>query len=320
MRKISVILLAIGLSCIGILFVNCSDKPLKIDINSPLDGTITKTNLVRVSGIVSSPEASVRINGHEATVAFDGSFYAYLDLAKGKNKIEAVAITGKETARTSINATYSQALAVHLSSSDTGDLVQPGEDIFITALGHVIPVVAAVEVNGVPVEVAEDGSFSMQVQLYEGNNIVTAKATFEGEADTYSFTRIVEDGRIIPPPGQGMMYLSRFSYEQSIEMKAGGEIYMGVVGNIRKDIFDGIKLSCELYPVAGEYSETRVFPEGLEVSIEPSGFTVHPNTVYNLTMAIKTTQDTLPGEYYLYFPVHSNGRYMGGWIKLVIKS
>ncbi len=320
MRKLSVILLTTVLLCIGILPVNCGGMPLTVEINSPADGTVFKTNLVRVSGAVSRPEVSVRVNGHEATVAFDGSFYAYLDLIKGENKIEAVAIYGKETARASINATYSQAVAVYVSSSDTGSLIKPGDDIFITAIGHVIPVEAAVEVNGVPVDVDNDGSFSTRVQLYSGNNIIAAKASFKGEEDTYSFTLIVEGGHIIPPPGQGFIYLSRFTYEQSIEMKAGEEIYVSIVGDIRKDIPDAIRLSCELYPVAGEYSETKIFPEGLEVCVEPSGFTVHPNTVYSLTMAIKTTGDTPPGEYYLYFPIYSNGRYMGGWIKLVVKS
>lgn len=294
--------------------------PLTIEIDSPNDGTIFKTNLVEVSGVVSRPEASVVVSGREATVAYDGSFYAYLDLAKGENIIEAIAISGGGMAMASVKVTYSPAVAVYLGGSGQ-EIHQPTGEITITAMGHVIPVEASVKVNGVPVEVSKDGSFSTSIQLREGNNIIRAAASYEGDEDNHSFTLILEDGQVIPPPGQGMMYLSRFSHEESVEMKAGGEVHLGVVGDIRKDMPDPAMLTCEIYPVAGEYSKTKVLPEGMEVTIEPSRFTVHPNTIYHLNINIKTTSDTPPGEYYLYFPKYCNGnRFMGGWIKLDVKS
>lgn len=67
--------------------VSCGYAPLSIELDSPDDGAVTKTNLVKASGIVSKPGAVVKIDGKEATVSGDGSFYAYLDLAEGENTI-----------------------------------------------------------------------------------------------------------------------------------------------------------------------------------------------------------------------------------------
>lgn len=162
-----------------------------------------------------------------------------------------------------VTITYSPAVAVYISGS--GDIDQSDAKVIITVTGHVILVEASVEVNGTPVKVSQGGNFSTPVQIYDGNNIVCASASFEGEEDSYSFVRIVEDGKVIIPPGQGLMYQSRFSYEESVEMEAGEEMHLGIVGDIRKGIPDPIILSCELDAVDGEYSEKEISPEGMEV-------------------------------------------------------
>ena len=57
-----------------------ANEPLAVNIYSPEDGACFNVNVQKAVGAVSYPEATVLINGTEAKVSQDGSFYAYIDL------------------------------------------------------------------------------------------------------------------------------------------------------------------------------------------------------------------------------------------------
>jgi hypothetical protein len=58
----------------------------------------------------------------------------------------------------------------------------------LNVTGKVSDAAALVTVNGVEAVVAEDGTFSAQVTLVEGENVITVVATLDGEETSYSFT------------------------------------------------------------------------------------------------------------------------------------
>ncbi len=305
-----------------LLYSSCETTPLSLDINDPTDGSILKTNLIRVTGTVSNPEATVMINEQEAHVANDGSFYAYVELSEGDNTVEAVARLGRESVETSVNVIFYPSLAVYLRLPESSEYDKPFLEVPITVTGYVFPPNASVRVGENQVQVDEDGSFSSQVQLQEGNNIVRVEAVLDDEDDTYRYIIGVEEGDILFPPGQGLEYTSRFSYEHAVVIEAGEtEIIIDVSADIRKDIAEPGELSCDIYMVEAEYSEEEVpMPVGLEVSIEPSCFTVYPNTTYHITISITTTPELTPGEYFLRFEQNFESRFWsGGWIRVTIE-
>ena len=63
-----------------------------LTIYSPEDGDGFNVNVQKVFGVVSNPEADVRVNGNDAIVSADGSFYAYVELFEGENTLEASAL------------------------------------------------------------------------------------------------------------------------------------------------------------------------------------------------------------------------------------
>ena len=68
-----------------------SVTPLTLLIISPQDSETFNSNLQKVSGIVSDPTSVVTVNGTEAYVSQDGSFFGYADLPKGESVISVIA-------------------------------------------------------------------------------------------------------------------------------------------------------------------------------------------------------------------------------------
>jgi len=111
-KKALIILFVFTLFCLSLS--GCTTKiPLSLQIDSPEDGAEFSVNVQKVSGVVSDPEATVRINDIEAKVDRDGAFYAYIDLTKGENTIEAGATRGNDTHSETITVSFSPELAVY---------------------------------------------------------------------------------------------------------------------------------------------------------------------------------------------------------------
>jgi nitrogen fixation protein FixH len=187
-KKILGIIAVIPLLCLAL--TGCVSEALSIDISSPEDGAELTESPVTVTGIVSGyprgeaaigeqtarlvPE--VTVNGIKAEVAADGSFSAQVELTEGENAIEAVALLGNQQAKDTITVTYAPpvpVLSVEITSPEDGAELT---ESLVTVSGTVSEPEATVTVNGIEAEVAEDGSFSAQVELTEGENVITAVA------------------------------------------------------------------------------------------------------------------------------------------------
>jgi len=157
--------------------------PLSLGITSPEDGAELTESSVTVSGTVSDPEAAVTINDEEVEVAEAGSFTADVELTYGENTITVTAIMEEQQVRTII--TVSRVLAVGITSLQDGAELAESP---VTVSGIVSDAEATVTVNDEEVEIAEDASFSTQVELTEGENIITVVAVLGEQEVSDSIT------------------------------------------------------------------------------------------------------------------------------------
>ena len=79
---------------------------LSLEITSPGDGATVTESPVMVSGTVSDPEATVRVNDVEVEVGEDGTFSADVELAEGENMITVVATLDEGTLTKTVTVTY----------------------------------------------------------------------------------------------------------------------------------------------------------------------------------------------------------------------
>ena len=155
---------------------------LSVEITSPEDGAELTETPVTVTGTVSDAEATFTINDQAVEVATDGAFSAQIELTEGENVIEVVATLGDEEVRANVAVLFAPeaALSVEITSPEDGaELTETP----VTVTGTVSDAEATLTINDQAVEVAIDGSFSAQVELTEGENVITAVAT-SGELQT----------------------------------------------------------------------------------------------------------------------------------------
>ena len=164
-----------------------SAPALSIEITSPEDGAELTESPTTVTGTVSDAEATVTIFDQAVEVAADGSFSAQVELTEGENTIEAVATLGEEEARDSITVIFAPAVALSIEVTSPQDGAELTESP-VTVTGTVSDNTSAVTVNGVAAEVAEDGTFSAQVELTEGENTIEAVATLGEQEARASIT------------------------------------------------------------------------------------------------------------------------------------
>ena len=291
---------------------------LSLKIDSPEHGTEHKVNLLKVSGTVSDPEAVVVVNGIEAKVAEDGTFYAYIELAEGENDIKAVAVRDMAKSSETINVTFSPPLAIYLDYPEEWEFGVDYSKTPITVHGAVSNPKAMVQVNGAVVDVLPDGRFSTQVQLAVGSNGIAAVATLGKESDSWVIGIIVSpEGWLQCPPGGsgvGWRYGSSLFCDESITLGPGETKLLDVTLEVKKPCH-GLgpwEVSYTLFRVAREYGYDEIpMPEGLKVSMEPTRFAAYPNAVYHSAITIKTTPELAPGEYWFRFEAEGVGRI--GW-------
>jgi uncharacterized Zn-binding protein involved in type VI secretion len=307
------ILLCIPLAgCIDELVAGDTSKPLAVNIHSPEGGACFSVNVQKVIGVVSDPEATVHVNGIEAAVSQDGSFYAYIDLIEGENVIEAEAVWGKATVSDAVTVNFTPALAVILDieyESGVNYLTTP-----LTVLGFVTHPEATVTVDGNPVAVSADGSFTTEVQLTVDHHSITAVAKLNGVEDSYSYLILVSsEGYLDPVPGWSSFYIGRTIYENKIQLEASEVKSFDVKKEINKNVMVPTDFNWEVYAV-----DNDSIPEGLKVSIEPAAFIVYPNTTYILPLTVSAASNVEAGTYF--FKLESHGDvHSSGWIEIVIE-
>jgi heat shock protein HslJ len=218
------------------------------------------------------------------------------------------------------------ALAVYLNHPYPGDPSVDYTRESVTITGYVNFTQARVKVNGVEATVAGDGTYTAAIQLKEGSNSIQAVATLGEKTDEVTYiVGVGEDGKMFAVPGLGsggLRYQWQVMLTDSLELEADQTILTILTLEVRKSIRESETFTYTIHRVEGEYSENEIpVPEGMEVEISPSQFTVCPNTTYHSMFTVSTAPGVTPGEYWFLLEYAFNGRGGGrGWIKISVTS
>jgi hypothetical protein len=157
---------------------------------APENGKVTDQGSIAVVGTVGDDGAvTVTVNGSPASIA-GGGFAATVPLAEGTNRIEAVATDLAGNSTTAV-------LQVVRLSPPAVTITSPAQMSLVAAptvevRGTVDPPVGSVAVNGVPAAVAGN-TFTAQVPLIEGTNVVAAVATTSSGATGTGTVQVFRD-------------------------------------------------------------------------------------------------------------------------------
>ncbi|MGD0589793.1 MAG: RHS repeat-associated core domain-containing protein [Bacteroidota bacterium] len=153
-------------------------QPPVLTISSPLDSSITNLQSITVNGTVAdSTKVTLTINGNAVTVGTGGVFSYQLSVTEGLNTITVVATdaAGNKTTVTRTVRRDTQAPIVNLISPVDSLLTN---QLSVTVSGTVVDSTAVtMTINGNNVLVGTNGTFSTQLTLVEGMNIITVVAT-----------------------------------------------------------------------------------------------------------------------------------------------
>ena len=320
LKRLSIYICACLLLCMSIAACG-SYEPPGLQVDSPENGAVYDVNIQKLSGVVSDPQAKLTANGNAVPLAADGSFYVYLELTEGENVIRVEASGDGGKCSRIINVGYTPPLAVYVSI-ESGDRDTDYSVCPLTATGWVSDARAQVTVNGNPVQVDIDGNYSTQVQLEAGGTAVSAVAVLDGRQSEMSYlTGIGEEGGLLRVPGWSIFYMFRMRYDHYISLKAGETGAIDATLDTRLSIRYPDKFNYKIYCVGGEYEEEEIAaPDGLVVYLEPSRFTVYPNTIYNLKLVVAAAGEVPPGDYFYCFK-HGFGENLGtrDWIKITVE-
>jgi lipopolysaccharide export system protein LptA len=161
-------------------------RVLDLEITSPEDNAEVTESPILVSGTVSDPLATVKVNDREVTVANDGTFSAFVELDYVKNTITVSATVDGQPPVTK-TVTVSRVLVLELTSPRY--VVEVTNDR-ATITGIVSPPSATVTVNGQEATVTRDGSFTITVQLAYGTNTIVVSAT-DPVTETVTIVRLL---------------------------------------------------------------------------------------------------------------------------------
>lgn len=165
---------AAGLTATVTRTVTVDTTPPAISITAPSAGLLTRNPVVQVTG-TTEPGATVIVDGVEAAVSASGQFSVAIALREGTNTVTAAAMDAAgNTAQTSVTVDLdTTAPAIAITSPTAGaNLSSPT----VTVTGTTEPG-ATVMVDGRMASVDASGSFSIQLTLSDGANLVTATAT-----------------------------------------------------------------------------------------------------------------------------------------------
>lgn len=167
--------------------VTLDTVPPSLQVTEPSEGTITNQKKLSVAGNA-EPGASVTVDGQGATLAEDGSFSLEKTLVEGENTI---VITAQDLAG---NTTTVTRKVTYDPNAPDLTLEAPAEGLVTNQAELVVKgkteAGALITVNGESVAVAQDGSFSLDLTLAEGENAIEVKAT-DGAGNQAKLTRIV---------------------------------------------------------------------------------------------------------------------------------
>jgi hypothetical protein len=178
---------------LGLAISSCTSQPnhlLALEITSPQSKSEVTTDVMTISGIVSSPQATVKINDRQVTIGEDGAFSTTIALDYGENTVVVNATAeGEEPVTKTVSITRVLALEI-TSPEDNAEVTE--SPILVT--GTVSDPLASVTVNDREVTVVNDGTFSTLVELDYVKNTIAVSATVDGQPPV---TKIATVSRVL---------------------------------------------------------------------------------------------------------------------------
>jgi RHS repeat-associated protein len=158
--------------------VNLHSIPPELAIEGLIDSTITKDTLITIQGKVSGLlPVILTVNGSPVSIGPDSTFSLQLILQEGINTIAIIA-TDAVGNITTVNRTIwrdTQTPQLTITSFEDGMVTNQSS---LTVQGSVSDLtMVTLTINGSPVTINPDGTFSHQLTLAEGKNTITIVAT-----------------------------------------------------------------------------------------------------------------------------------------------
>jgi hypothetical protein len=268
-----------------------------VSINENSDEQTVTVNLVKFTGSIPSPDATVLVNNNVAPVDNSGNYYIYLDLQKGQNVIEVKTINGTEINIKDINIFFAPPLTIRLENlalDPTTDLKMP------TPISGIVSNPAAqVEINGLKVNVNSDGTFTTQIQSVVGENHADVTAQLGKEADEEEwYWKLADNGQMIFVSG----FLTSPVMLPTVTLNAGESTDFNFYLQFNKTVPDASMNLISITRIAGPNGQNNTLPmlPELQVMVEPSTYTTYPRIIYDSQITILTSTALPPGDYYFY--------------------
>ena len=182
---------------------------LKLEVTSPVEGSVVRGNAIRISG-VTSPGAAVVVNGIKVTTGADGAFRHSLQISENETELvfEFEAVLGDKS--TSLTRTVRRELegdlALSITSPTDGERISNTE---IPVTGRTTPG-AKVTVNGIHAPVGPAGGFTARIPIPDEQNTyeLEIRAELNGEEASENiqveYVPVIRDVRLIvnSPPDE----------------------------------------------------------------------------------------------------------------------
>jgi hypothetical protein len=260
----------------------------------PVPEEIT-TNVPKISGKVSNPNAFVYVNGIPALVIEDGTFFKYVDVpARIPTTIDIRAEAMGQSVSKSFVTTFFPKPFVWVFSINTNPVPAIME-------GWVSYPEAMIEIKGnlkePIVEAREDGFFTAAFTLIEGYfdpainkmryNIAVRVVTSKGQSNDLEFRGVTMDSTSGPNP----MLNDIPTHIKKIVVKRGETVLLD--RDFSWLVSSPARLDLEMRPD----SANDTLPSGLIVVIEPEIFLAYPTASRHSTIIIKVGKNVSPGSY-----------------------
>ena len=152
--------------------IGLDDIPPWMTIQSPANGTLTNAASIRISGGC-EPKSTVSLNGIYVPVASDGSWATMLKLQEGQNRITATATDkGGNTAAAEIEVVSDTVRPNLMLTAPREGLLTNQSRVVVSGTAEPS---ARLKVNGASVNCSPDGSFRVELELFEGENTITVE-------------------------------------------------------------------------------------------------------------------------------------------------
>lgn len=186
-----------------------------VAITSPADLATIRTSTVTISGTISDPQASVRVNGIQASVSGNNFTANGVPLQQGRTVVTAVATSAANHVGTATAILYRDSIAprvvlhqplqgttVYTTPIDVSGMV---DDIVV---GTINSGQATITVNGIAAEVGNRAWVARNIALTPGPNTLLVTATDQGGnavsiSSTVTYQSIATQPRIVMGSGSG---------------------------------------------------------------------------------------------------------------------